>query len=29
MIKDTFHFNSPDKSPTHFIDLFSDSMSRP
>jgi ubiquinone/menaquinone biosynthesis C-methylase UbiE len=22
LIKDTFHFKSPDKSPTHFIDLF-------
>ena len=23
MVKDTFHFKSPDKSPEHFIDLFS------
>ena len=22
MVKDTFHFKSPDKSPAHFIDLF-------
>jgi len=22
MVKDTFHFKSPDKSPEHFIDLF-------